>query len=256
MMPRDVAYTIYNGLSKVPAFDPGLDNNDPPVTVAEFRALLAGADGIIICTPEYAFGVPGALKNALDWTVSSGSFSGKPTLLITASTGGENAHEAMMKILGAIDAKLYPETSLLIQFVRSKMDAEGNIIEPATAQKLTEVFNAFMAGLADKLILSVVESDRIQLETARLQLKSASPCDLSTANLTISSTLEQALMNGDMLSKFISKNNYRLCKKKERSRSIPRTFSRSLRNFYTPITRYFCASWYPTRLMLHKKLNA
>lgn len=149
MMPPNISFTIYDGLSLVPAFDPGLDNDAPPAAVSEFRALLAHADGIIICTPEYAYGVPGALKNALDWTVSSASFSGKPTLLITASTGGENAHGAMIKILGAIDAKLYPETTLLIQFVRSKMDVEGNIIDPDTAQKLKEVFDLFMAELVD-----------------------------------------------------------------------------------------------------------
>ncbi|WP_426667114.1 NADPH-dependent FMN reductase [Mucilaginibacter sp. McL0603] len=127
MMPPNINYNIYNGISEIPAFDPGLDNDTPPVAVTSFRKQLAEADGIIICTPEYAYGVPGALKNALDWTVSSASFSGKPTAHITASTGGENAHEAMIKILGAIDAKLTPETTLLIQFVRSKMDASGNV---------------------------------------------------------------------------------------------------------------------------------
>jgi len=149
MMPQDVNYVIYDGLSQVPAFDPGLDNNTPPVVISSFRKKLADADGIIICTPEYAYGVPGALKNALDWMVSSASFSGKPTALITASTGGENAHEAMIKILGSIDAKMSPETILLIQFVRSKMDTEGNIIDPDTLQKLKDVFDGFMLAVVD-----------------------------------------------------------------------------------------------------------
>jgi NAD(P)H-dependent FMN reductase len=144
MMPSEINYIIYDGLAHIPAFDPGLDNESPPATVSALRNQLAKADGIIICTPEYAYGVPGAFKNALDWMVSSASFSGKPTALITASTGGENAHEAMIKILGAIDAKLSPEITLLIQFVRSKMDAEGNIIDPDTAQKLKRLFSAFM----------------------------------------------------------------------------------------------------------------
>lgn len=140
MIPNGFNYIIYNGLRDVPAFDPGIDNEIPPVPVSDLRLQLSKADGIIICTPEYAFGVPGALKNALDWTVSSGSFSGKPTALITASTGGENAHEAMIKILGAIDAKFSPETTLLIQFVRSKMDLDGNVTDPETLQKLQTLF--------------------------------------------------------------------------------------------------------------------
>ncbi|HEX3387229.1 MAG TPA: NADPH-dependent FMN reductase, partial [Mucilaginibacter sp.] len=113
----------------IPAFDPGLDNNDPPAAVSDLRDKIAQADAIIICTPEYAYGVPGGLKNALDWTVSGGSFSGKPTALITASTGGENAHEAMIKILGALDAKLALQTTLLISFIRAKIDTHGNIAD-------------------------------------------------------------------------------------------------------------------------------
>lgn len=144
MIPKGFNYFIYNGLRDVPAFDPGIDSDNH--TVADLRQQLSQADGIIICTPEYAFGVPGALKNALDWTVSSGSFSGKPTALITASTGGENAHEAMIKILGAIDAKLSPETTLLIQFVRSKMDLDGNVTDPESLQKLQTLFEKLITS--------------------------------------------------------------------------------------------------------------
>jgi len=147
MAPDNITYNIYNGLSEIPAFDPGLDNDEPPVSVAKLRQLLAEADGVMICTPEYAYGVPGALKNALDWMVSSGSFVGKPTALITASTGGENAHEALIKILGAIDANLIKEATLLISFIRSKMDSEGNITDEETAEKLKGVLNAFLAAL-------------------------------------------------------------------------------------------------------------
>lgn len=147
MLPDGINYRIYDGMRNIPAFDPGIDNGNPPAQVTDFREKLSLADGVIICTPEYAFGVPGALKNALDWTVSSGSFSGKPTALITASTGGENAHEAMIKILGAIDAKLTPETILLIQFVRSKMDAEGKIIDYETIQKLQLLFESFIVSI-------------------------------------------------------------------------------------------------------------
>jgi NAD(P)H-dependent FMN reductase len=121
-----------------------LDNDSPPAAVVELRRQLTEADGIIICTPEYAYGIPGALKNALDWMVSSASFSGKPTALITASTGGENAHEALIKVLGAIDSNLIKEATLLISFIRSKMDGEGNIKDEATAGKLRLAFEALM----------------------------------------------------------------------------------------------------------------
>jgi len=142
--PPDISYFIYDSLAQIPPFDPGLDNDTPPDAVFELRNFIQNADVIVICTPEYAYGVPGQLKNALDWTVSSGSFSGKPTALITASTGGENAHEALLKTLGAIDASVTDDTKLLISFIRSKMDSEGNIIDEKTADSLKAVFNALL----------------------------------------------------------------------------------------------------------------
>ncbi|MFB9844296.1 NADPH-dependent FMN reductase [Mucilaginibacter ginsenosidivorans] len=143
MVSENITFTIYDGVACIPAFDPGLDNDDPPKTVAGLRTQLSEADAILICTPEYAFGVPGALKNVLDWTVSSGSFSGKATALITASTGGENAHAAMIKILGAIDAKLTPETTLLISFIRTKIN-DGIITDKQTVEKLGHLFHALL----------------------------------------------------------------------------------------------------------------
>ena len=146
LVPDDASYTIYDGLAEIPAFDPGLDNESPPASVADLRQKIAKADAIIICTPEYAFGVPGALKNALDWTVSSGSFSSKPLALITASTGGQNAHEAMIKILGALDTKLTPGTTLLIPFVRTRVSG-GTITDEETSQNLRLVFHQLLDGL-------------------------------------------------------------------------------------------------------------
>ncbi|MBS1528342.1 MAG: NAD(P)H-dependent oxidoreductase [Bacteroidetes bacterium] len=146
LMPPEISYTIYDGLRNIPAFDPALDDETPPTGVADLRAQLNGAHAIIICTPEYAHGVPGALKNALDWMVSSGSFSGKPVALITASTGGEDAHEAMIKILNAIDATLSPETMLLIPFIRTKI-TERNIVDPDVTLKLQHVLKHLLDAL-------------------------------------------------------------------------------------------------------------
>jgi chromate reductase, NAD(P)H dehydrogenase (quinone) len=148
LIPPGFGYTIYDNLAKIPPFDPGNDHDLPPDTVTDFRNLISNADGIIICTPEYAFGVPGQLKNALDWTVSNGSFSGKPTALITASTGGQHAHEALINILGAIDAQLNANTTLLISYIRSKLNADGEITDSATKQSLHSLLGAFLTAIS------------------------------------------------------------------------------------------------------------
>lgn len=140
LAPGNVDYIIYDGLSQLPHFDPGLDNDDPPEPVSALRKLLAEADGVVICTPEYAYGVPGSLKNALDWTVSSGSLVDKPLALITASTGGQNAHAALLLTLGALSANVLENATLLISFIRSKMDGDGNITDGDTQAKLKAGF--------------------------------------------------------------------------------------------------------------------
>ena len=78
--------TIFDGLMNIPPFNPDDDTENAPVVIKDFRNQLKEADGILICTPEYAMGVPGSLKNAIDWTVSSMEFSKKPVALITASS--------------------------------------------------------------------------------------------------------------------------------------------------------------------------
>ena len=79
MTGPDVYFHTYDALGTLPHFD---DNKTPAQSVLDFRHLLQEADALLICSPEYAFGVPGSLKNAIDWTVSSGEFVHKPTALI------------------------------------------------------------------------------------------------------------------------------------------------------------------------------
>jgi chromate reductase len=147
LAPANVSFTVYDNLAQIPPFDPGLDHESPPEAVAELRSFIKNADGLIICTPEYAYGVPGQLKNALDWTVSSGSLVNKPLALITASTGGETAHAALLLILGALSAKVLKDATLLIPFVRSKMDGQGNLTDDATIEGLKGVFDALLRKL-------------------------------------------------------------------------------------------------------------
>jgi len=134
---------IFYGLSDIPHFNPDLDNETPPEAVKNFRAQLKDADGILICTPEYAMGVPGTLKNAIDWTVSSCEFSHKPTALITASSLGENGHESLLKTLKIIESKITNETQLLISYVKTKVSKDNKITDSATSAQVKELLNAF-----------------------------------------------------------------------------------------------------------------
>ena len=147
MAPESVTITTYHGLASLPHFNPDLDNDTPPASVAELRGLLKHADGVLISTPEYAFGVPGSLKNALDWTVSSGEFVDKPVALVTASSRGQDAHASLLLTLVAISAKVDEGATLLIPFIRSKVNNEGQITDAEVLSSLQKVFAALLKAI-------------------------------------------------------------------------------------------------------------
>lgn len=134
---------IFNGLTGIPHFNPDLDNDTPPEAVTAFRKMIKDADGVLICTPEYAMGVPGSLKNALDWTVSSTIFSHKPTALITASSVGQKGHAALMETLLVIECGI-PETSrLVIPFVKTKIK-DNTITDAITLAQVKKLIHSLI----------------------------------------------------------------------------------------------------------------
>lgn len=137
---------LFDGIDKLPHFNPDLDKQNPPTIVTEFRELIANSDGVIICTPEYVFSLPGTLKNALDWTVSSVVFSDKPVALITAAMSGEKAHESLCLIMRTVGAKFSEQSQLLISGARSKVDKNGRLNDD-TMRKL----NVLMQALSDMM---------------------------------------------------------------------------------------------------------
>lgn len=143
----EVDFCISESIEAIPNFNPDLDQPDsvPHPAVKVFRAEVEAANAVIICTPEYAYGIPGALKNALDWTVSSGSFVDKPVGVITASGLGEHAHASLLLVLQALTAKVEPEAALLIPYFKSKMNAENVIVDEETQIQLKGILEVVLA---------------------------------------------------------------------------------------------------------------
>lgn len=140
---------LYTGLEQLPQFNPDRDNDQVPAEVADLRRLLRAADGILICTPEYAIGVPGALKNAIDWTVSSMEFSKKPVALITASLSGEKAHQSLLGTLLIIESRMTQDSQLLISAVRTKVASDGAITDEDTLQGVNRLIGSLEEMMAD-----------------------------------------------------------------------------------------------------------
>ncbi|MFA5835189.1 MAG: NADPH-dependent FMN reductase [Bacteroidota bacterium] len=134
---------VYRHISELPHFNPDLDNDTPPENVIDFRKQLKASDGILICTPEYAMGVPGTLKNALDWTVSSADFYRKPTALITASSQGYKGHAALMETLNIIGSNITNDTQLIIPFVKTVVAQDGTIADGTIEAKVNRLITSF-----------------------------------------------------------------------------------------------------------------
>lgn len=140
LVPAGVDFTVYNKLGEIPPFN---DSKDAPDPVINFRQAIANADGVFICQPEYAFGVSGVLKNAVDWTVGSGELVYKPLALITAATGGENAHAAFLLTLKALSSNISEDSKMIISYVRSKMK-DGEISDITVKNGIKDVVNSLL----------------------------------------------------------------------------------------------------------------
>jgi NAD(P)H-dependent FMN reductase len=118
----------------LPHFDPDLEPA-PPAAVVRFRAACEEASGVLLAVPEYAFGIPGSFKNALDWTVASGSLYRKPvTLLKVAPAGrGERAQDALALVMQALDADVVRAS---VPVAASDRDEYGEISEPGIVDGL------------------------------------------------------------------------------------------------------------------------
>jgi len=134
---------IFEDLDELPHFNPDLDTEHPPKHVEALRNKIIEAEGILICTPEYVFSLPGSLKNTLEWCVSTTIFSNKKTGLITASASGEMAHEQLILIMRTLEAKFEEKTQLLIQGIRGKINDEGKIVHKETEVALQNFIRNF-----------------------------------------------------------------------------------------------------------------
>lgn len=139
---------VFAETASLPHFNPDLDTEPAPESVARFRSLLRAADGVLICTPEYAMGVPGTLKNAIDWTVSSAELYRKPTALITASSQGYKGHAALMETLSIIGCILPEKAQIIIPFIKTKIADDGSIIDTATLDAVNGLIDSFAAVLS------------------------------------------------------------------------------------------------------------
>lgn len=139
----ELSTDLYESLRELPAFVP--DEQPEPAPVADLLARIRAADAVLICTPEYAGGLPGSLKNLLDWTVGGGELYEKPVAwLDVANPGrGEGARAQLAVVLGYVGARIVPEACVHLALERS---AAAVRIAPAAQPELVHAVTALLGG--------------------------------------------------------------------------------------------------------------
>lgn len=134
--PPGMRVTLYEGLGDLPPFNPDLDGDSLPPAAADLRARIGRAEGLLISSPEYAHGVPGVLKNALDWLVPSVEFPGKPAALLSTSRSATHVQAQLIEILTTMNARLVAEASVTIPLLDRTLDGAAIASDPALAGPL------------------------------------------------------------------------------------------------------------------------
>jgi NAD(P)H-dependent FMN reductase len=139
---------LETGLAELPHFNPDLEGREPAAVIA-FRGRLRQADAVVISSPEYAHGIVGALKDALDWVVGSGEFSGKPVALFNASPRASLAQESLAEVVRTMDAKLVVEAGLQLPLLGKNLDAKAIVENSEMAVAVKKAVEALARAIAD-----------------------------------------------------------------------------------------------------------
>ena len=143
---------IADWLGRLPLYDPDLedviDERELPRAVGALRMAVAASDAILIASPEYAHGVSGTIKNALDWLVSFEPFIHKPVAVINVSPRAHHADEALRETLRTMSAGLVGERSFAVELLGAHMDEAAMAASPEVAAVVGEAMAALRAEIA------------------------------------------------------------------------------------------------------------
>jgi NAD(P)H-dependent FMN reductase len=146
LAPAGVTIHLYDELDKLPHFNPDLQDNLPE-PVIRLRGLVQAAAGLLISSPEYARGVPGSLKNALDWLVGGSEFVEKPVALLSASARSTHAQDALRVTLVTMSGHFVDAASITVPLLGTSLNAAAIIADPAMATPLRAAVVAFVQAV-------------------------------------------------------------------------------------------------------------
>ncbi len=141
LAPEYIKITI-GEIDKLPLFNPDREDENIPA-LKTLKSSLNEASGLIIASPEYAHGISGPLKNALDWLVSGAEFPYKPIMLINTSPRASHAQTALKEVLTTMSGNIINESYVSVTLLSSNLDSSGIIANPIIANALKTGLNHF-----------------------------------------------------------------------------------------------------------------
>lgn len=144
--PPGVHVERFDGIVHLPFFDPDADDARPHPAVAWWRAELARSNALLLCSPEYAHGISGVLKNALDWLVGTGELMGMPTAVINASPHAVHADAALRETVSVMMAEIVPAASIVVPAAGRGFSPERIATDPELGRLLREATGALAAA--------------------------------------------------------------------------------------------------------------
>jgi chromate reductase, NAD(P)H dehydrogenase (quinone) len=147
LAPAGVTIEIFEGIGNLPFFNSDLDGDRLPREVAEFRTVIGAADGLLISSPEYARGVAGVMKNALDWLVASFEFPNKPVALINTSPRATHALAALTVTLETMSARLVQDASITLPLLGTTSDAASIVANAEFSAPLRSALERYVEAI-------------------------------------------------------------------------------------------------------------
>ncbi len=152
LAPKTVEVALYGGLEGLPQFNPDREN-DPIDAVADLRAELQKADGILFSTPEYAHALPGSFKNAIDWVIGTGELVEKPIAIVNPSPRSTYAQDSLREVLSTVSAQIVAEACVTLPLMGRALPPDGIAADAEIATPLKDALVAFAAFIAkDRLV--------------------------------------------------------------------------------------------------------
>jgi NAD(P)H-dependent FMN reductase len=148
LSPPNVEVRLFRTVGELPLFNPDLEPRMPP-QVSALHAEVAASDALLIASPEYAHGVTGTIKNALDWLVSFEPFIHKPVAVLNASPRAHHADQSLRETLKTMSAVIVEEASISISLLGAHLTEDGMVENPTISRAIR---NSLLA-LHDAVVL-------------------------------------------------------------------------------------------------------